>query len=95
MSNEPKPESAKTKRTEVYVQRPASYEISGCPTCGNLDPEWSEWQDYLWCPACQIDFIPESGGIFYGPIPVNGMRLIGIDLRRIRLATGEIIEVGA
>lgn len=72
--------------------RPAAYEISGC-SCGNTDPDWSEYQGRLWCATCQIDFIPENSGIFDGPIPVNAMALMGIDMRRYEIATGKIEEI--
>jgi hypothetical protein len=77
------------KRTHVHIQRPKDYEISGCP-CGNTDPDWSEYKGHLWCPICKIDFIPKSGGIFDGPIPVEACRLIGIDLREINILTREV-----
>lgn len=80
------------KRTHCYVMRPVQYEISGC-ACGNADPEWSEYKGHLWCPICQIDFVPEHSGIFDGPIPVKGMALIGIDLRQYNLETGEVEEL--
>lgn len=80
------------KRTWVYVQRPAEYEIAGCP-CGNADPEWSEYKGHLWCAKCQKDFIPEHNGIFDGPIPVNGARLMGICLDRFNLETQKIEKV--
>jgi len=82
------------RRTHVYVQRPREYEISGCPTCGNADPEWSEFAHHLWCGPCQRDFIPEHMGIFGGPIPVDCAKMLGIDLRRVNIGTGEIIEPG-
>lgn len=82
------------KRTYIYVSRPREYEIAGCD-CGNEDPEWSEFTGHLWCARCQMDFIPAHGGIFDGPIPVNGMRLMGIDLRRYNLLTGMIEDVKA
>lgn len=77
------------KRTHCYVMRPAYYEISGCK-CGNNDPDWSEYRKHLWCSICEIDFIPECDGMFSGPILVNTMDLLGIDLRRVNLETGEI-----
>jgi hypothetical protein len=77
------------KRTHVYVQRPKEYEIAGCE-CGNQDPDWSEFQGHLWCAECKKDFIPAHGGIFDGPIPVNAAAMLGIDLRRLNLETGEI-----
>lgn len=79
------------KRTAVYIQRPKEYEISGCPRCGNDDPDWSEFISHLWCPRCQIDFQPASGGIFSGPVPINAARMLGIDLRMVEIATGRII----
>lgn len=80
------------KRAWVYVMRPQAYEIAGCP-CGNLDPEWSEFKGHLWCEFCQTDFIPAHGGIFDGPIPVNGIRLMGISLDRVDLTTGAVQTV--
>lgn len=82
------------KRTHCYVMRPNKYEISGC-ACGNPDPDWSEYKGRLWCPVCQIDFVPASGGIFDGPIPIHGMALMGIDLRMYDTDTGEILEIDA
>lgn len=77
------------KRTHVYVMRPKEYEISGCK-CGNDDPEWSEFKGHLWCACCEIDFIPEHGGIFDGPIPVQCAGMLGIDLRMLNLDTQQI-----
>jgi len=76
----------KEKRTWVYVQRPREYEIAGC-SCGNEDPDWSEFKGHLWCAACQKDFIPAHNGSFDGPIPVHSCALMGIDLRRFNLET--------
>jgi len=74
------------KRTHVYVMRPKDYEIAPC-ACGNDDPDWSEYEHRLWCQKCQIDFVPEHGGIFDGPIPVNGMRLMGLPVDMYEIAT--------
>ena len=79
------------KRTWVYVDRPAAYEIAGC-SCGNQDPDWSEFKGMLWCAVCQKDFVPEHPGIFDGPIPVNTAALLGIDLRRVEFATGKVLS---
>jgi len=79
----------KPKRKWVYVQRPGSYEIAGCK-CGNADPDWSEFEKHLWCPACQIDFIPEHGGVFDGPIPVAAAQLLGMSFDRFNLETQQI-----
>lgn len=81
------------KRKWVYVQRPKEYEIAGCDVCGNADPDWSEYAHMLWCATCQRDFRPLHNGIFDGPIPVNCARLLGIDLRRLNLETGEVENV--
>ena len=79
------------RRVWVYVQRPREYEIAGC-SCGNQDPDWSEYAHHLWCAGCQKDFIPEDNGIFDGPIPVESAKLLGIDLRRFNLETHEIAD---
>ena len=77
------------KRKWIYIQRPIVYGIDPCE-CGNEDPDWSEYRDNLWCGVCKKDFIPKHWGIFDGPIPVNGCRLMGISFDRINLETGEI-----
>jgi len=69
---------------------PHEYEIAGCP-CGNIRPTWSEFKGRLWCQTCQRDFIPEHGGIFDGPVAVNTMRMLGIDLRQYDIATGKVV----
>jgi hypothetical protein len=74
------------KRTWVYVMRPHEYEISGCE-CGNADPDWSEFRAHLWCSKCEKDFLPASNGIFDGPIPVNTVQLMGINLDRFDFET--------
>lgn len=77
------------KRKWVYVQSPKQYGIA-LHGCGHLDPAWSEYAKHLWCPQCQIDFIPEHGGIFDGPIPIHTARLMGICFDRFNLETEQI-----
>ena len=79
------------RRTWVYVQRPAVYEIAPC-ACGNSDCDWSEYRHRLWCQKCRKDFVPEHNGIFDGPIPVEGMALMGIYFDRYIFATGKVEE---
>lgn len=78
------------KRTHVYVQRPHEYEIAGC-ACGNGDPDWSEFKGHLWCQECEIDFIPEHGGVFDGPIPVGVSALLGMSFDQVNIETGELV----
>lgn len=78
------------KRAWVYLQRPREYEISGCPKCGNADPDWSEFAKHCWCPTCHLDYLPESNGVFDGPIPVHCSALMGILFDRMIIATGQI-----
>jgi hypothetical protein len=79
------------KRTDVYVQRPAYFGVSGC-SCGNDDPNWSEFMGHLWCARCEKDFKPEDGGVFDGPIGVNASRMLGLDFRKRNLETGEVFD---
>lgn len=79
----------KTKREWVYTQPPKAYEMAPC-ACGNVDTEWSEYEGHLWCSKCQIDFIPEHGGIFDGPIPVNTASLLGITFNRFYIDAKEL-----
>ena len=78
------------KRTWVYVQRPIEYGMSPCD-CGNADPDWSEFRGHLWCAACQKDFIPKSGGVFDGPIPINAAHILGLCFSRVYLKC-QVIE---
>lgn len=77
------------KRTWVYVQRPATYEIAGCE-CGNEDPDWSEFKGHLWCAACEKDFAPVHGGVFDGPIPLHTSQMLGMRFDRFNLETQQI-----
>ena len=79
------------RRTWVYVQRPAVYELAPC-SCGNGDCDWSEYRHRLWCQKCRKDFVPEHNGIFDGPIPVKACALMGIYFDRYILATGKVEE---
>lgn len=81
--------AALEKRTWIYVMRPQAYGIEPC-SCGNLDPDWSEFKRHLWCAACEKDFLPAQNGIFEGPISVMTTQLLGISLDRLNLETQEI-----
>jgi hypothetical protein len=74
------------KRTWVYLQSPKEYEIA-FHGCGDTEPEWSEYKGHLWCPRCNIDFIPEFGGVFDGPIPINCAQALGLCFDRLNLVT--------
>ncbi len=84
-------QSKKVKRTWVYMAHPADCGLPPC-ACGNTGVVWSEWKNHLWCALCEIDFIPEHGGIFDGPIPVAMTAMMGIDLRRVSLRTKKIMK---
>ena len=79
------------RREWCYVQSPATYGIAGC-SCGNENPEWSEFQGHLWCSCCNKDFIPEHNGIFDGPIAINVAQMVGISLDRYVIATGKTVK---
>jgi len=82
--------SEKVLRTRVYLQRPREYGLSGCPQCGNADPEWSEFQKHCWCPTCQIDFEPTEDGVFGGPILMQMAALFGMFFDSLVLETGQV-----
>lgn len=77
------------KRTWVYVQQPKEYGIA-FHGCGHQEPEWSEFKGRLWCPSCEVDFIPEHNGAFDGPIPVHTAQLLGMRFDRFNLETKQI-----
>ena len=80
------------KRKYCYCQHPLAYEISLCPKCGGHNITWSEYENYIWCIDCQIDYIPEHFGIFDGPIPVELAEEFGTKFDRIELDTGKRIK---
>lgn len=80
----------KKRRTWVYVQRPAMYGVDNCP-CGNADPDWSEFEEHLWCPTCQKDFQPRSWGLFDGPVGVCLCELLGIYFDRVDLVNNKLL----
>jgi hypothetical protein len=77
------------KRKWMYVQNPPDYGIAPC-ICGNHETVYSEWHDHIWCPKCQIDFVPLHWGIFDGPIPVNVAQMLGMCFDRYYLETHTI-----
>ncbi len=79
------------KRKWAYIQPPSDYAMSGCP-CGNGNTEWSEWEGYLWCDKCQKDFIPESNGIFDGPVAIKVCNMLGMYFDVINIETMEFIK---
>jgi hypothetical protein len=76
------------KRTWVYLLSPNQFQMAGCP-CGNEHPNWSEFENHLWCDYCQKDFIPQHNGIFDGPIPIHTAGLLGIHFNRVNLLTNK------
>jgi hypothetical protein len=77
------------KRTWCYAQKPSVYDIAKCK-CGHAEPEWSEFEKHLWCPTCQLDFIPSHNGVFGGPILVETCEMLGIFFHRINLQTDQL-----
>jgi hypothetical protein len=70
------------------------YGIAPC-ACGNVQTQWSEFVDLLYCDKCQKDFTPEHWGIFDGPIPVETAQLLGICFDRYEIATGRVVKFEA
>lgn len=81
------------KRTWIYIQEPATYEIS-C-RCGSKNITWSEFEGCIWCFDCETDN-PGDGGVFSGPIPIHGAGILGMSFDRISLIGGyvERMKVG-
>lgn len=81
------------KRTWCYIQQPFDYEMAEC-SCGNVETQWSEYKDHLWCAKCEKDFIPEFNGVFSGPIPIMTTRLLGLNFDRFNIQTeqAEILD---
>lgn len=78
------------KRTEVYLQRPIEFEMSGCK-CGNNNPDWSEFRGHLWCATCEIDFVPEQQGFVDGsPVGINAAHLMGLCFATMEIETGVV-----
>jgi hypothetical protein len=79
-----------TRREWCYCARPKEFEVSGCPMCGNPDPDWSEYRHHCWCPNCEIDFQPDCDGVFGGPVGVQLCELIGVYFDEFNVQTGEL-----
>lgn len=75
------------KRTWIYVQPPMAYSVF-CDICGNPYVEWSEFEGHVFCWRCLKD-TGGTGGIFDGPIPINGAKILGLCFDRIDLETGQ------
>lgn len=77
------------RRTWVYVQTPDNY---GFPahSCGQVADQWSEFVGHLWCEKCSVDFKPDHGGVFDGPVPLHTAGLLGLSFDRYNLETGQI-----
>ncbi|MEG1347990.1 MAG: hypothetical protein RSD49_08030 [Hafnia sp.] len=89
MSKQEETSSSLVKREWCYTLSPRDFDITGC-SCGNHNPQWSEYVGHLWCEACQIDFKPEHNGVFDGPIPIRTAYLLGLNFNRINLATMQL-----
>lgn len=63
------------KRKLCWVLPPADFECV-CSKCGhNKWLAWSEYEGHVWCHRCKVD-TSEGNGIFSGPIPIGGMKLM-------------------
>lgn len=80
----------KELRTWHYLQPPIHFEIS-CPQCGAKDTNWSELAGHIWCYHCEKD-IDDFIGCLSGPTPVFAARLLGIDFRKVDMATGNVYD---
>ena len=75
------------KRIDCYVCSPVSMELT-CPKCNGVNITWSEWEKHIWCYDCNLDVEYKSG---FGPVPVQLASMLGIDLRRYNIESGEIV----
>lgn len=76
----------KKVRTWFYIDKPNIFDVSPCD-CGNVDTEWSEFQECIWCPICNKDFIPDSFGILESPVPMQVAKMMGITFTKYDLIT--------
>ncbi len=76
------------KRTWVYCQSPATYEVF-CDKCGNIECEWSEFVGHVWCAKCNED-VSGTPGVFGGPIGIALCAMIGLFFHRVSIKTGKV-----
>lgn len=81
--------AALEKRTWHYLQPPSTFDIAPCD-CGNVDTQWSEYAQHLWCARCEKDFIPKDNGLFGGPISSGIAKLFGIRFDRYNMETKKV-----
>jgi hypothetical protein len=80
----------KKKRKECYICNPIYFELS-CPINSEHKITWSEWEKHIWCYDCKKDFKYKQE--WYGPVPIQVAKILGIDYRKYNIKTGEIIEI--
>lgn len=79
----------KDRRTWHYLEKPKQFEFAPC-ACGNHDTVWSEWAGHLWCPVCEVDFIPKHSGLLEGPVMTQTLNLLGVCLDRYNMETNQV-----
>ena|SRR5688572_785940 len=70
------------RRDWIYASTPAEFCIPPCSKCGT-ELQWSTFKGRCWCSGCAQDVVPEHFGVIDGPVPVNAVQMIGIDLGAI------------
>jgi len=76
------------KRIDCYVCSPVSMDLV-CPKCKGVNIAWSEWEKHIWCYDCNLDVEYKSSG--FGPVPMEMASMLGLDLRRYNIESGDIV----
>lgn len=78
----------KRKRVWYYLQKPHEHEIS-CSKCNGSNLAWSEFQGYVWCYDCKIDFC-NYHSVLSGPTPIALAVMMGISVDRYDMTRNKI-----
>lgn len=81
------------RRDWIYASTPAQLEIPPCQKCGT-ELQWSTFKGKCWCYGCTQDIVPYHWGILDGPVPVNAVQMMGIDLGTIDLRCSTYVPFG-
>lgn len=78
------------KRDWHYLMSPKDFCFEACK-CGNLDLQWSEFEEHVWCDKCNIDFISDCPGILDGIVMIETCKMMGFNFDSYDMTTNKVV----